>query len=86
MFPVSFLQVTVEYKTIKGHLEALRVHTVVISTQHDPDISQEQLQQALKDKVIDSVIPAKYLDDNTVYHLNPSGSFVIGTSTFMTCN
>ncbi|XP_033643910.1 S-adenosylmethionine synthase-like [Asterias rubens] len=76
--PDSKSQVTVEYKTIKGHLEALRVHTVVISTQHDPDISQEQLQKALKDKVIDSVIPAKYLDDNTVYHLNPSGSFVIG--------
>ncbi|XP_022096626.1 S-adenosylmethionine synthase-like [Acanthaster planci] len=71
-------QVTVEYKQKEGHLIPLRVHTIVISAQHDPDITQETLRKALKEKVIDAVIPAKYLDENTVYHLNPSGSFIMG--------
>merc|ERR1712032_860227 len=49
-----------------------------ISTQHSPDITLEDLQVQLKEKVINEVIPAKYLDENTIYHLNPSGSFTRG--------
>ena len=56
----------------------LRVHTVVISIQHSDDVSLTQSQGDLKEKVRKAVIPAKYLDDKTIYHLNPSGKFVIG--------
>lgn len=56
----------------------LRVHTVVISVQHDDYISLEEQKRILKEKVIKAVVPAKYLDDQTVYHLQPSGRFVIG--------
>lgn len=56
----------------------LRVHTVVISVQHDDLISLEEQKNILKEKVIKTVVPAKYIDDKTVYHLQPSGRFVIG--------
>lgn len=56
----------------------LRVHTVVISVQHDDYISLEEQKRILKEKVIKAVVPAKYIDDKTVYHLQPSGRFVIG--------
>jgi len=56
----------------------LRVHTIVISTQHDPAYDQKKLAEDLKAKVISAVVPAKYLDDKTVYHINPSGKFTIG--------
>lgn len=76
--PDSKTQVTVEYKNDNGAMIPLRVHTIVISTQHSPEITSEDIREALKEKVIKSVIPAKYLDENTVYHLLPSGRFVIG--------
>ncbi|KAI9298238.1 S-adenosylmethionine synthase [Neoconidiobolus thromboides FSU 785] len=76
--PDSKSQVTVEYENQNGHLKALRVDTVVISTQHSADVDNETIRKELKEKVIDAVIPAEYLDDKTVYHLNPSGRFVIG--------
>jgi S-adenosylmethionine synthetase len=56
----------------------VRVHTIVISTQHDDVVSNEQIRADLKEKVINAVIDAKYLDENTIYHLNPSGRFIIG--------
>ena len=56
----------------------IRVHTIVISTQHDEGVSQEQIAKDLMEQVIKPVVPAKYLDDKTIYHLNPSGRFVIG--------
>merc|ERR1719194_337836 len=59
-------------------MEPLRVHTIVISTQHDPDYTQEQISNDLLEHVIKPVVPAQYLDDKTIYHLNPSGRFVIG--------
>merc|ERR1719194_343375 len=59
-------------------MEPLRVHTIVISTQHDPDYTQQQLGLDLLEHVIKTVVPEKYLDDKTIYHLNPSGRFVIG--------
>jgi S-adenosylmethionine synthetase len=77
--PDGKTQVTVEYKkNADGSMCPLRVHTIVISTQHDPDYTQEQLAADLKEHVIKVVVPEKYLDDNTIYHMNPSGSFVMG--------
>jgi S-adenosylmethionine synthetase len=76
--PDSKTQVTIEYDLINGATIPKRVHTVVISTQHAPEISLEEQRKQLKEKVIHSVIPAKYLDEKTVYHLQASGKFVIG--------
>lgn len=76
--PDSKTQVTVEYKIDNGSCVPLRVHTIVISVQHSPDITIEKLRQDLMEHVIKPVVPAKYLDDKTIYHLNPSGRFIIG--------
>ncbi|KAI8913446.1 S-adenosylmethionine synthetase [Gorgonomyces haynaldii] len=76
--PDSKSQVTVEYKNIGGVPVPQRVDTIVISTQHAPEVTLEHIQKELKEKVIKHVIPAQYLDDKTVYHLQPSGRFVIG--------
>lgn len=56
----------------------MRVHTIVISVQHDETISLENMRRTLKERVIQAVVPAKYLDEKTIYHLQPSGRFVIG--------
>lgn len=76
--PDSKTQVTVEYKSEGGAAIPLRVHTIVISTQHEPDITLEEQRRQLREKIINEVVPAKYLDDSTIYHLQPSGAFVIG--------
>jgi S-adenosylmethionine synthetase len=76
--PDSKTQVTCEYRMDGGALIPTRVHTVVISIQHSEDVSLDQLRCELMDKVVKSVIPEQYLDDETVYHLQPSGRFVIG--------
>jgi len=76
--PDSKTQVTIEYSHDNGFIVPLRVHTVVISTQHAEHISQEEIVEALREQVVKAVIPAQYLDENTVLHLNPSGRFVIG--------
>lgn len=76
--PDGKTQVTVVYKNINGIPVPQRVHTIIISTQHDDGISNEQIRSELMEEVIKKVIPAKYLDENTIYHLNPSGRFVIG--------
>lgn len=55
-----------------------RVHTVVVSLQHSEKISLDDLRDAIKEKVIKEVIPEKYLDDQTVIHINPCGLFIIG--------
>jgi S-adenosylmethionine synthetase len=55
-----------------------RVHTIVISTQHSDDVTTEDLRKALVEKVCKVVIPANYLDDKTIYHMQPSGRFIIG--------
>jgi S-adenosylmethionine synthetase len=67
-------QVTVEYEGTRP----VRVHTVVISTQHEPDVTQEQIREGVIETVIKAEIPAHLLDDRTVYHVNPTGRFVIG--------
>jgi S-adenosylmethionine synthetase len=76
--PDGKTQVTVEYKKSGGAMIPLRVHTIVISTQHDETVTLKQIQADLKEHVIKPVVPSKYLDEKTVYHLNPSGRFVIG--------
>lgn len=72
--PDGKTQVTVEYENGKPG----RVDTIVISTQHNPDISHEQIEKDMKEKVVNQVIPAELLDDQTIYHINPTGRFVIG--------
>lgn len=69
---------TVEYRDNMGAMEPLRVHTPVISVQHSPDITLEDIRHNLMEKVVKAVIPAKYLDDKTIYHLLPSGKFLVG--------
>ncbi|GAA5894616.1 methionine adenosyltransferase [Sporobolomyces salmoneus] len=77
--PDSKTQVTIEYEKLpNGAVKPLRVDTVVISTQHAEEISTEDLQKELMEKVVKKVIDAKYLDDKTIYHIQPSGRFVIG--------
>merc|ERR1711963_728595 len=74
----SKTQVTIEHKIDNGAVIPVRVHTVVISVQHSEDITNEQMRKALKEDIIDKVIPANLLDANTIYHLQPSGRFIIG--------
>jgi S-adenosylmethionine synthetase len=76
--PDAKTQVTVEYKNDNGAMVPVRVHTIVISTQHSEDVTNDFIRQELKEKIIKPSIPAKYLDENVIYHLNPSGRFVIG--------
>jgi S-adenosylmethionine synthetase len=76
--PDAKTQVTVEYRKENGATIPLRVHTVVISTQHAESVSNDELRKGLMEHVVKPTIPAKYLDDKTIYHLNPSGRFVIG--------
>eukprot|EP00164_Ancoracysta_twista_P001573 GFYU01002062.1.p2 GENE.GFYU01002062.1~~GFYU01002062.1.p2 ORF type:complete len:408 (-),score=121.54 GFYU01002062.1:234-1412(-) len=78
VWPDGKTQVSMEYKNVDGAMVPLRVHTVVISTQHTEGVTNEQIDKDLREHVINKVIPAKYLDDKTIYHLNPSGRFVIG--------
>uniref|UniRef100_A0A3Q0T4W7 S-adenosylmethionine synthase n=1 Tax=Amphilophus citrinellus TaxID=61819 RepID=A0A3Q0T4W7_AMPCI len=76
--PDSKTQVTVHYDQKDGAVIPKRVHTIVISVQHDDGVTLEEQQRVLMEMVIKQVVPAKYLDDRTVYHLQPSGRFVIG--------
>ncbi len=72
--PDGKTQVTVEYD---GHV-AKRVDTVVVSTQHDAVVSQEQIREDMKKYVIDEIIPANLMDENTKIFVNPTGRFEIG--------
>lgn len=72
--PDGKTQVTVEYEDDKP----VRVDTVIISTQHSPEVSHEQIEKDMIEQVIKSVIPADYLDNNTKFFINPTGRFVIG--------
>ncbi len=67
-------QVTVEY--VDG--KPLRVDTVVLSTQHDKNVTTEQLRSDVKKYVIDAIIPTEYVDENTKYLINPTGRFEVG--------
>ena len=73
--PDGKTQVTVEYDE---NDKPVRIDTIVISTQHDPEISLEQIQRDLKQFVISKVVPKELIDENTKYFINPTGRFVIG--------
>ncbi len=72
--PDSKSQVTVEY----AYGKPKRIHTVLISTQHAPEISQEEIRQALIEHVIDPVLPAELVDKDMLIYTNPTGRFVVG--------
>ncbi|WP_294189445.1 methionine adenosyltransferase [uncultured Clostridium sp.] len=72
--PDGKTQVTVEYDDNK----VLRIDTIVISTQHSEEVSQEQIRKDLMEHVIKAIVPAELLDDNTKYFINPTGRFVVG--------
>ena len=74
IWPDGKCQVTVEYK---GGRPA-RVHTVVLSTQHSPDVSHERLEKDMIERVILPTLPDGFADSRTVYHVNPTGRFVVG--------
>lgn len=74
--PDGKTQVSVEYKDDKP----VRIDTIVVSTQHSADISQDDLKKLVRKEVIDPVIPANMIDENTKFYINPSGSFVVGGS------
>jgi S-adenosylmethionine synthetase len=73
--PDAKSQVTIEYGADR---KPIRVEAVVVSTQHDPDVSQKRIKDDIIKNVIRKVIPAKLLDKNTKIHVNPTGKFVIG--------
>ena len=68
-------QVTVEYD--ENGVPA-RLDAVVLSTQHDPDVSQEQIHEDVKKYIFDEILPADMVDENTKFFINPTGRFVIG--------
>lgn len=69
---------TVQYRQDRGAMLPVRVHTIVVSVQHDEVVCLDEMRDALKEKVVKAVVPSVYLDDDTIYHLQPSGRFVIG--------
>jgi S-adenosylmethionine synthetase len=72
--PDGKTQVTVEYEDNKPK----RIDAIVISTQHDEEVTLEQIEKDLKQYVIKEVVPAEFLDDATKYYINPTGRFVVG--------
>ena len=72
--PDGKTQVTVEYDDDK----IVRVDTVLVSSQHDPDVTQKQIRKDIIEHVIKPIIPAELLDDETKYFVNPTGQFIIG--------
>ena len=72
--PDAKSQVTFKYESGKVH----SIDTIVLSTQHSPDVSQKEIQDYIKESVIEKVLPLQYLTKETVIHVNPTGSFEIG--------
>jgi S-adenosylmethionine synthetase len=75
--PDSKSQVTVEYDD-DTRANPKMVHTVVVSVQHSPEAKLEYVRQIVRDEVVKKVIPEDMLSDDTIYHINPAGSFVMG--------
>jgi len=73
--PDAKSQVTIEYDD-EDH--PVRIDTIVLSTQHSPDVSHQQLQKDIKERVILETLPAELIDADTIFHVNPTGRFVIG--------
>ncbi|KAL1953449.1 hypothetical protein VTO42DRAFT_2807 [Malbranchea cinnamomea] len=76
--PDTKTQVTVEYSHDNGAVKPLRVDTVVVSAQHSPEVTTESLRKEILEKIVKKVISPDLLDDRTIYHIQPSGRFVIG--------
>jgi len=76
--PDSKTQITCEVAEENGAVVPIRVHTIVVSVQHSEKVSLEALREDIRNKVINTTIPKKYLDKDTVIHINPCGNFVIG--------
>lgn len=76
--PDTKTQVTIEYAHDNGAVKPVRVDTVVVSAQHSEEITTEVLRKEILEKIIKKVIPANLLDDRTIYHIQPSGLFIIG--------
>merc|ERR1711994_997328 len=76
--PDGKTQVVIAYKCVNGAMVPQYIHTIVISTQHDDGVSNDTIRKDLMEHVIKPVVDEKYMTDKTIYHLNPSGRFVIG--------
>lgn len=76
--PDGKTQITVEYKKVGTNIVPLRVHNLLISTQHDPDVTNETIRRDVKEQIIDAVIPKELVDEDTVFFINPSGQFIMG--------
>jgi len=76
--PDSKTQVTIEHKLQNGAVIPLRVHTIVISTQHSETVTVKDIRREVMEKVIKVVVPSKYLDSKTICHIQPSGTFIVG--------
>jgi S-adenosylmethionine synthetase len=72
--PDGKAQVTIEYEDNRP----VRVHTVVVSLQHEPNVSRKQIEAEVKEKIVKPILPPGLIDKNIIYHINPSGKFVIG--------
>ena len=75
--PDAKSQVTINYEGVPNG-ESPKIDAVVLSTQHDPDISLDDLREAVLETIIKPVLPAEWLHEGTLYHINPTGNFVIG--------
>lgn len=75
---IEFSQVSCEYYLQNGACIPIRVHTLIISVQHSEKIDLEDLKKEIMTKIVKTVIPSQYLDDKTIFHINPCGQFVIG--------
>lgn len=76
--PDAKAQVTLRYGEVDGLVKPTAIDAIVLSTQHDPSISQKDLKEAVMEEIINQVIPTELLHVNTQYHINPTGMFVIG--------
>ena len=76
--PDGKTQATVEYKKENGNVIPIRIQNILISTQHEPNISNETIKESIKTHVIQEVIPKEMIDKNTNFYINPSGIFIIG--------
>lgn len=76
--PDGKTEVTVEYKNENGRMIPVRIENIVISCQHDPEISNEEIKEKIKQNVIEPIIPKEMIDNNTKIFINPSGKFIIG--------
>ena len=76
--PDGKTQVTVEYEKKDGHVIPIRIQNILISTQHNPEVSNEEIKEGIMKNVIEPIIPKDKLDDKTCYFINPSGKFIIG--------